>query len=301
MPETRLDGVHHFTGVTADVTANIDFWCRILGLRFVKKTLNFETTFRYHPYYGDEQGNPGSVVTFLEFKELERRAAGRRQHPADRAPGRLIRRGRILAEAARRAAGLLGAVAARPDAAHESDLPRLGGPRGRADGHRLDRCAPARRRRRHPRGVPDPRDRGRALLRRARGRRCRSASISGSPPTANGWCWRATTAPRAGTSARRPGGRFNRSRRGSGTTWRSMPAISCRSGASTRPAVRSHSPRSSTTTSSTAATRNRRAGSSSCARTVPGSRSTRRSRSSARAQCRCRPGPSRCATSSSVT
>ena len=69
MPETRLDGVHHFTGVTADVTANIDFWCRILGLRFVKKTLNFETTFRYHPYYGDEQGNPGSVVTFLEFTE----------------------------------------------------------------------------------------------------------------------------------------------------------------------------------------------------------------------------------------
>ena len=76
MPETRLDGVHHFTGVTADVTANIDFWCRILGLRFVKKTLNFETTFRYHPYYGDEQGSPGSVVTFLEFKELERQLSG---------------------------------------------------------------------------------------------------------------------------------------------------------------------------------------------------------------------------------
>ena len=84
MPETRLDGVHHFTGVTADVTANIDFWCRILGLRFVKKTLNFETTFRYHPYYGDEQGNPGSVVTFLEFKELDAPTARRRQHPADR-------------------------------------------------------------------------------------------------------------------------------------------------------------------------------------------------------------------------
>ena len=66
MPETRLDGVHHFTGVTADVTANIDFWCRILGLRFVKKTLNFETTFRYHTYYADEQGNPGSVVTVPE-------------------------------------------------------------------------------------------------------------------------------------------------------------------------------------------------------------------------------------------
>ncbi|MDX6451243.1 MAG: hypothetical protein QOH16_1292, partial [Gaiellaceae bacterium] len=35
MPDTKLDGVHHFTGITADVTANVDFWCRILGLRFV--------------------------------------------------------------------------------------------------------------------------------------------------------------------------------------------------------------------------------------------------------------------------
>jgi glyoxalase family protein len=76
LPDTKLDGVHHFTGVTADVTANVDFWCRILGLRFVKKTLNFETTFRYHTYYGDEQGRPGSVVTFLEFNELERQRPG---------------------------------------------------------------------------------------------------------------------------------------------------------------------------------------------------------------------------------
>jgi glyoxalase family protein len=76
MPDTKLDGVHHFTGITADVTANVDFWCRILGLRFVKKTLNFETTFRYHTYYGDEEGLPGSVVTFLEFNELERQRPG---------------------------------------------------------------------------------------------------------------------------------------------------------------------------------------------------------------------------------
>jgi glyoxalase family protein len=76
VPDTKLDGVHHFTGVTADVTANVDFWCRILGLRFVKKTLNFETTFRYHTYYGDEEGRPGSIVTFLEFNELERQRPG---------------------------------------------------------------------------------------------------------------------------------------------------------------------------------------------------------------------------------
>ncbi len=65
-----LQGPHHFTGVTADVTANVDFWCRVMGLRFVKNTLNFETTFRYHTYFGDEEGHPGSVVTFLEFDDV---------------------------------------------------------------------------------------------------------------------------------------------------------------------------------------------------------------------------------------
>jgi glyoxalase family protein len=64
-----LKGPHHFTGITRDVVTNVDFWCRVLGLRFVKNTLNFETTFRYHTYFGDEEGNPGSVVTFLEFNE----------------------------------------------------------------------------------------------------------------------------------------------------------------------------------------------------------------------------------------
>jgi glyoxalase family protein len=65
----QLRGPHHFTGITADVITNVDFWCRVIGLRFVKNTLNFETTFRYHTYFGDEEGNPGSVVTFLEFTE----------------------------------------------------------------------------------------------------------------------------------------------------------------------------------------------------------------------------------------
>ncbi len=65
----RLKGQHHFTGVTADVRTNVDFWCRVMGLRFVKNTLNYETTFRYHTYFGDEEGHPGSVVTFLEFRE----------------------------------------------------------------------------------------------------------------------------------------------------------------------------------------------------------------------------------------
>ena len=55
-----LKGPHHFTGITRDVVTNVDFWCRVMGLRFVKNTLNFETTFRYHTYFGDEEGNPSS-------------------------------------------------------------------------------------------------------------------------------------------------------------------------------------------------------------------------------------------------
>jgi glyoxalase family protein len=67
----HLKGQHHFTGITADVRTNVDFWCRVMGLRFVKNTLNYETTFRYHTYFGDEEGHPGSVVTFLEFNDAE--------------------------------------------------------------------------------------------------------------------------------------------------------------------------------------------------------------------------------------
>jgi glyoxalase family protein len=72
-----LGGPHHFTGVTADVQTNVDFWCRVMGLRFVKNTLNYETTFRYHTYFGDEDGNAGSVVTFLEFEEAPPGVPGR--------------------------------------------------------------------------------------------------------------------------------------------------------------------------------------------------------------------------------
>src|SRR3954471_24591082 len=83
-----LKGPHHFTGITRDVTANVDFWCRVMGLRFVKNTLNFETTFRYHTYFGDEEGNPGSVVTFLEFTEAKPGV------PGDGDIQRLVLRGR---------------------------------------------------------------------------------------------------------------------------------------------------------------------------------------------------------------
>ncbi len=63
----RLEGIHHITAITADARGNVDFYGRVLGLRMVKKTVNFDDPTAYHLYYGDEQGSPGSIITFFEY------------------------------------------------------------------------------------------------------------------------------------------------------------------------------------------------------------------------------------------
>ena len=63
----QLEGIHHVTAITADAPRNVDFYVRLLGLRMVKKTVNFDSPDVYHLYYGDERGSPGSVLTFFEF------------------------------------------------------------------------------------------------------------------------------------------------------------------------------------------------------------------------------------------
>jgi glyoxalase family protein len=62
-----LEGLHHVTAITADAPRNVDFYARVLGLRLVKKTVNFDQPDVYHLYYGDESGTPGSILTFFEF------------------------------------------------------------------------------------------------------------------------------------------------------------------------------------------------------------------------------------------
>jgi len=62
-----LEGVHHITAITADAPRNVDFYARLLGLRLVKKTVNFDAPDVYHLYFGDEAGTPGSILTFFEF------------------------------------------------------------------------------------------------------------------------------------------------------------------------------------------------------------------------------------------
>ena len=63
----QLEGLHHVTAITADAPRNVDFHVRVLGLRMVKKTVNFDEPSVYHLYFGDERGTPGSILTFFEF------------------------------------------------------------------------------------------------------------------------------------------------------------------------------------------------------------------------------------------
>jgi glyoxalase family protein len=72
----ELDGIHHITCITADAPGNVDFYARLLGLRMVKKTVNFDAPDVYHLYFGDERGAPGSILTFFEFPDAAPGRAG---------------------------------------------------------------------------------------------------------------------------------------------------------------------------------------------------------------------------------
>jgi glyoxalase family protein len=63
-----MAGIHHVTAISGQAQRNLDFYRRILGLRFVKKTVNFDDPGTYHLYYGDENGNPGTILTFFPWE-----------------------------------------------------------------------------------------------------------------------------------------------------------------------------------------------------------------------------------------
>ncbi len=63
----KLEGMHHITMITGDATRNVEFYADVLGLRLVKKTVNFDAPEAYHLYFGDEQGSAGSILTWFEF------------------------------------------------------------------------------------------------------------------------------------------------------------------------------------------------------------------------------------------
>ena len=72
----KLDGMHHITMITGDAQRNVEFYAEVLGLRLVKKTVNFDAPEAYHLYFGDEVGSPGSILTWFEFAGARRGRAG---------------------------------------------------------------------------------------------------------------------------------------------------------------------------------------------------------------------------------
>ncbi len=70
---TPITGIHHVTAIASDPQPNLDFYTGLLGLRLVKRTVNFDDPAAYHLYYGDETGSAGSIVTFFYWPGLAAR------------------------------------------------------------------------------------------------------------------------------------------------------------------------------------------------------------------------------------
>jgi glyoxalase family protein len=82
----RNPGIHHVTAIAGPARRNFDFYTRTLGLRFVKRTVNFDDPGTYHFYYGDETGSPGTILTFFPWEHVAPGRLGRRAHLRDRVP-----------------------------------------------------------------------------------------------------------------------------------------------------------------------------------------------------------------------
>lgn len=65
-----ITGIHHITALASDAQKNFDFYAGILGLRLVKKTINFDAPDVYHLYYGNAEGSPGTIMTFFPYPDI---------------------------------------------------------------------------------------------------------------------------------------------------------------------------------------------------------------------------------------
>jgi glyoxalase family protein len=74
--ENSIQGVHHITAIAGNAQRNHDFYTRVLGLRMVKKTVNFDDPNTYHFYYGNENGSPGTILTFFPWEGVGNGRAG---------------------------------------------------------------------------------------------------------------------------------------------------------------------------------------------------------------------------------
>jgi glyoxalase family protein len=69
-------GLHHVTAIASDPQRNLDFYTQVLGLRFVKRTVNFDDPGTYHFYFGDDAGSPGTILTFFPWPHASRGHSG---------------------------------------------------------------------------------------------------------------------------------------------------------------------------------------------------------------------------------
>ena len=87
-----MTGIHHVTAISGKAARNLDFYTHVLGLRFVKKTVNFDDPGTYHLYYGDSEGQPGTILTFFPWEHAApgRAGVGLTQETAFRVPASSI-------------------------------------------------------------------------------------------------------------------------------------------------------------------------------------------------------------------
>lgn len=74
--ENKVRGLHHLTAIAGNAKRNLQFYTKILGLRLVKRTVNFDDPYTYHLYYGDETGSPGSILTFFPWDGVRQGVRG---------------------------------------------------------------------------------------------------------------------------------------------------------------------------------------------------------------------------------
>src|SRR5438270_5209053 len=72
----KLRGIHHITAIASDPQRNVDFYTQVLGLRFAKRTVNFDDPSTYHFYFGDRTGRPGTAITFFAWPGARRGTRG---------------------------------------------------------------------------------------------------------------------------------------------------------------------------------------------------------------------------------
>jgi glyoxalase family protein len=87
-----MSGIHHVTAISGKAARNLHFYTHVIGLRFVKKTVNFDDPGTYHLYYGDRVGHPGTILTFFPWEHAApgRSGVGLTQQTAFRIPASSI-------------------------------------------------------------------------------------------------------------------------------------------------------------------------------------------------------------------